>query len=145
MKLICQMNTANIIVEVQPEDPLDVLVQKLKINYKNVKFFFCGEAYSLNSKKTFQEIGIFDGDKIFIDNKVLIKIYCRMGINKIKPVEVYPQDSLSVLKQKLDIVDKHTKFIYNGITYSMSSMETFEEIGIIDRAILFVNNQVFIG
>ena len=44
-------------------------------------------------------------------------------------VEVYTDDSIFVLKQKLNL-DKERKLVFKGISYSINSVFTFEEIGI---------------
>ena len=53
---------------------------------------------------------------------------CKLGTN-VKMVEVYTDDSIFVLKQKLNL-DKERKFVFKGISYSINSVFTFEEIGI---------------
>ena len=56
------------------------------------------------------------------------KLVCKLGTN-VKMVEVYTDDSIFVLKQKLNL-DKERKFVFKGISYSINSVFTFEEIGI---------------
>ena len=53
---------------------------------------------------------------------------CKLGTN-VKMVEVYTDDSIFVLKQKLNL-DKERKLVFKGISYSINSVFTFEEIGI---------------
>ena len=59
MKLKCKLGLGNvIIVDVRPEDPLYVLLIKLKIEDKGTHFLFNGIAHSMASIETFQEIGL---------------------------------------------------------------------------------------
>ena len=50
--------------------------------------------------------------------------------NIIKIIEIVDNEPLSILKQKLDIKDNYIKFIFKGITYSISSNSKFKDIGI---------------
>jgi len=68
-----------------------------------------------------------------------------MGTKNIKVVEVQPDDYLYILLKKLNISDKNTKFIFNGVTYSMGSIQTFREIGLTRDARIAVNNQAIAG
>ncbi len=74
-----------------------------------------------------------------------MKITCKVGTNTTKQVEVSPSDPLSVLLPKLSISDKKTKFMYNGQTYQIYSLFTFQEIGMNDGARIFINNQGISG
>lgn len=74
-----------------------------------------------------------------------MKITCKVGTTTTRQVDVQPRDSLSVLLQKLNISDKKTKFMYNGQTYQIYSLFTFEEIGMADGARIFINNQAISG
>ena len=49
-----------------------------------------------------------------------ILLTCFLG-NIIKIIEIVDNEPLSILKQKLDIKDNYIKFIFKGITYSISS------------------------
>lgn len=42
-------------------------------------------------------------------------------------------------------LDKRVKLVFNGITYSVESIITFEEIGITKDAIIFLINQAISG
>ena len=74
-----------------------------------------------------------------------MRIYCKMATSNTKLVDVNPSDQLLVLMSKLNITDKKTKFIYNSETYSLSQSLTFEEIGMVDNAQVYVNNQGISG
>ena len=74
-----------------------------------------------------------------------MKITCKLGTNTTKQVEVNASDTLSVLLQKLNISDKKTKFMYNGQTYQIYTLFTFQEIGMNDGARIFINNQGISG
>ena len=58
-----------------------------------------------------------------------ILLTCFLG-NIIKIIEIVDNEPLSILKQKLDIKDNYIKFIFKGITYSISSNSKFKDIGI---------------
>lgn len=68
-----------------------------------------------------------------------------MGTNNIRVVTVNPSDELFILLNKLNISDKNTKFVFNGTTYSMGSILTFQEIGLTFDARIAVNNQAIAG
>ena len=51
----------------------------------------------------------------------------------IKNIEIVDNEPLSILKQKLDIKDNNIKFIFKGITYSISSNSKFKDIGITEN------------
>ena len=74
-----------------------------------------------------------------------MKLTCKLGTNNIRVVEVKPSDPLYVLLNKLKITDKSTKFIFKGITHSMSSIATFQEIGLTFDTRITVNNQGISG
>ena len=61
----------------------------------------------------------------------MVKLTCKLGLRNTKVVEVQPDDQIYVLLEKLNITDRKTKFVFNGQPYSMASIQTFEEIGLI--------------
>lgn len=74
-----------------------------------------------------------------------MRLTCKMGSRNVKVVEVQPNDALFTLLCKLNISDKNTKFLFNGMTYSMSSIQTFQEIGLTSDARITINNQAIAG
>ena len=74
-----------------------------------------------------------------------MRLTCKLGTKNIKVVEVQPNEEIHVLLNKLNISDKRTKFIFNGITYSMASILTFAEIGLTCDARIALNNQAIAG
>lgn len=74
-----------------------------------------------------------------------MKLTCKMGTKNTRVVQVEPNDNLYVLLQKLNISDKNTKFIFNGTTYCMGCIMTFQEIGLISDARIAINNQAIAG
>ena len=74
-----------------------------------------------------------------------MKITCKLGPNNIRIVEVSPDDHLYVLLNKLNITDKKTKFIFEGMAYNMASIQTFQEIGLTYDTRIFVSNQAIAG
>ena len=68
-----------------------------------------------------------------------MRLTCKLGTTNIKVVEVQPFEELH------NISDKNTKFIFNGVTYSMGSIQTFKEIGLTYDARIAVNNQAIAG
>lgn len=74
-----------------------------------------------------------------------MRLTCKMGSRNVKVVDVQLSDPLFVLLTKLNIQDKNTKFIFNGITYSMGSIQTFKEIGLMNDERITINNQAIAG
>ena len=64
----------------------------------------------------------------YITKKILLKV--KTGSFDYKIIEVFIDDPLFVLLKKLNISNKNTNFILNGKLYSLSSIQTFDEIGI---------------
>ena len=74
----------------------------------------------------------------------MIRIIVKSVINT-KTVFVNPSDYLYILLEKLGITDKNKKFIYKGETYCIGTIITFEEIGIVNDAIIFLINEAISG
>lgn len=70
-----------------------------------------------------------------------MKLTIRLSSTNVKVVNVKPNDPLYILLNLLNITDKKTVFICNGIAHCMGSIETFEEINLPDEAKIFVSNQ----
>jgi len=64
----------------------------------------------------------------YISKKIVLRVHT-WGF-EYKDVEVFINDPLFVLLKKLNIDNKNTNFIYNGLQYSLSSIQTFDEIGL---------------
>ena len=58
MKLTCKLGSMTKIVEVNPSDQLNVLIQKLNLHDKITKFIYKGITYLVASILTFDEIGL---------------------------------------------------------------------------------------
>ena len=61
-----------------------------------------------------------------------IRLTCCLGYI-IKNIEIVDNEPLSILKQKLDIKDNNIKFIFKGMSYSISSNSKFKDIGIAEN------------
>ena len=73
----------------------------------------------------------------------MVKLRIKMGTNLVKDVEVHVDDPLYILLDKLDITDKHVKFLFNRATYPIASILTFGEIGInSDCTIILINRAI---
>lgn len=59
----------------------------------------------------------------------MVIITCRIG-NSQKRVEVNISDPLCILLKKLNLKNKSSKFLFNGQAFSLSSTNTFMEIGL---------------
>ena len=70
---------------------------------------------------------------------------CRFGTNDIQTVEVKKTDPICILREKLDISNNITKFIFNGITYMVDSNLKFEAIGLTSNTNLVFNNPAISG
>ena len=62
-----------------------------------------------------------------------MRLICKIGKNNKREVNVKPDDELNILLGKLS-VPKTTKFVFNGVTYSLASIFTFKEINMRDNA-----------
>ena len=72
MKITVKFGTNNIkVVEVSPEDPLYVLLDKLNISDKTTKFIYKGIAYNIGSLQTFKEIGLTCDARISVNNQYI--------------------------------------------------------------------------
>ena len=68
MKITCKLGTNRTkVVEVSPNDPLYILLEKLKIYDKRTKIVFNGATYSIACIFTFKEIGIYSDSRISIN------------------------------------------------------------------------------
>ena len=74
----------------------------------------------------------------------MVTLTCLLG-GDIQIVEVKITDPLSILKEKLDITDKKTKFIFKGVTYMVDSNLNFKDIGLTSSTSLFFNNPALSG
>lgn len=133
-------------VEVDISDQINVLLKKLNITDNTAKFMYNSNIYSISSSMKFYEIDICDNDIItFVGGGPLIKVECIFGTNIIKKVEVKLSDQINVLLKMLDIKDKRTNLVYQGCTYGIATIWTFEEIGILSDCHIFINNQAISG
>ena len=73
-----------------------------------------------------------------------IRLTCCLGYI-IKNIEIVDNEPLSILKQKLDIKDNYIKFIFKGMSYSISSNSKFKDIGITENTILIFICSVIAG
>ena len=76
---------------------------------------------------------------------MLIKLTCRSKTEEIQIVEVDTNDPLTVLKERLNIQDNQTKFIFNGLTYMVDCNLTFKQIGLTSNANIFLNSPAISG
>ena len=74
-----------------------------------------------------------------------MKITFKLSKGNIKVVEVSLNDPLYILLDKLNITDKATKFVFEGVTYCIASIQTFQEIGLTYDTRIFVSNQAIAG
>ena len=71
MKITCKLGPNTKVVEVSPNDPLYILLEKLQITDKQAKFMFNGSTYSIYCNLTFKEIGIYSDSRIFLNNQAI--------------------------------------------------------------------------
>lgn len=74
-----------------------------------------------------------------------MQLTCKLGTHNKRIVNVYPSQQLNILLNLLNITDKKTKFLFNGETFNMASILTFEEIGLTSNQTIFINNQAIAG
>ena len=60
------------VVEVKPNDPINVLLNKLNISNKDTIFTFNGATYKMASNQTFEEIGLHDDGMIVVNDRLLL-------------------------------------------------------------------------
>lgn len=70
---------------------------------------------------------------------------CKLATRTVVEVELSPSDPLYKLLGKLGIDDKDTKFTFNQRTYSMASIQSFQEIGLANGGNIVVFNQAISG
>ena len=70
---------------------------------------------------------------------------CKLATRTVEEVELPPSARLYELLDKLGISDKDTKFTFNQRTYSMASIQTFQEIGLTNGGNIVVFNQAISG
>ena len=75
----------------------------------------------------------------------MVFITCKLSTSCTKRVSVNISDPIYILLDKLNISDKNTKFVFEGKIYSLASILTFEEIGLIKDSLIFINNQAIAG
>ena len=70
---------------------------------------------------------------------------CKLATRTVEEVELPASARLYELLDKLGITDKDTKFTFNQKTYSMASIQTFQEIGLANGGNIVVFNQAISG
>lgn len=74
-----------------------------------------------------------------------MKLTCKFGTDNLKKIDVDPKDKIFILIEKLGLQDKKSKFIYEGETYQVASIFTFEEIGLTKDTRLNIINAAIAG
>lgn len=86
---------------------------------------------------------------IYINTKTIqaqsVKLKVRFGTSNTKIIFINPKERLYSLLEMLCIQDKLTKFIFNGETYCMGTILTFEEIGLTSDSNIYVINEALCG
>lgn len=69
--LTCLMGDYGIkIVEVNRNDKLSVLMDKLELTDKNTKFIFKEQAYAIYQDQTFEDIELISDTNLFVNNQI---------------------------------------------------------------------------
>ena len=77
---------------------------------------------------------------------ISINLYCKMGMNNTKIIQVETGNYLYILFRKLNIKDtKRPIFIFKGLSYKLYSEFTFEQIGLTSDSKIIIMNQAFAG
>ena len=122
----------------------DEIFNKLKKDYdfrlkNNDKYIYTGKfIFEYNLKNG-------DTNEIIKGKSNKIKLTARFGSYNIKKVIVYPEEPLYILLDMLNIKDKNIKFVFKGVTYSVATILTFEEIGITKDANISMCHQAISG
>lgn len=75
----------------------------------------------------------------------MVKLICKLGTEDTQIIEVKITDPLYILKEKLDIHNKNTKFIFNKVTYMVDSNLNFKDIGLTSDSLIFFNSPAISG
>ena len=126
-------------IVVDPFSYTNDIYSKVNRNY-NFKLTYNGAF--IDSGKLIIQYNIQNGDNIGIikcnSNKIELQVI--LGINQKKNVVVFPHEPLYRLLDLLNIKDKRINFSFNDNVYSISSIQTFEEIGLITDSTIFIIN-----
>ena len=130
-------------VEVNPNDNINILLNKLDINDRNIKFLFHGKIFSTNSNEKFSDIGITNDTEVAVINQFLnyeedIELTLIVSKNKKYIVKVNIDEPISNLIEKIPTLSKKERFIYNGCTYNFATVFTFREIELIQPTTLIL-------
>jgi hypothetical protein len=74
-----------------------------------------------------------------------MKLTCKFGTDSLKKIDVQPSDKIYILIEKLNLKDKKSKFIFQGETYQVASILTFQEIGLVNDYRLNIINAAIAG
>ena len=123
-------------VEVNPNDNINILLNKLDINDRNIKFLFNGIIFSTNSNEKFSDIGITNDTEVVVINAFQnyeeeIELTLRISRNENYTVKVNINEPIYILIEKIPTIPKKGKFYYKNVIYNVGSLFTFREIGLI--------------
>ena len=124
---------------VDPFSYTNDIYSKVQRNY-NYQLYF--KSVLIDSGKLITQYNIHNGDNIEIvkcnSNKIELEV---KFINKeTKKVVIFPHEPLYRLLDLLNIKDKSISFSFNDNVYPISSIQTFEEIGLIKDSQILNNN-----
>ena len=124
---------------VDPFSYTNDIYSKVQRNY-NYQLYF--KSVLIDSGKLITQYNIHNGDNIEIvkcnSNKIELEV---KFINKeTKKVVIFPHEPLYRLLDLLNIKDKSINFSFNDNVYPISSIQTFEEIGLIKDSQILIHN-----
>ena len=133
-------------IYVDPFYSIDELYNLLNINF-DYRLKFNNEILYFGKRKLLIQYNIKDDDYfeiIKLDSNV-IKLKIKIGGGGYQNVTVNIKEPIYILMDILNIEDANVKFVYNGITYAIGSIRTFEKIGLTEDTTLFLFSEAISG
>ena len=133
-------------IYVDPFYSIDELYNLLNINF-DYRLKFNNEILYFGKRKLLIQYNIKDDDYfeiIKLDSNV-IKLKIKIGGGGYQNVTVNIKEPIYILMDILNIEDANVKFVYNGITYAIGSIRTFEKIGLIKDTTLILFSEAISG
>ena len=118
----------------------DDIFNKLNKNY-DFDLIFDGRCITRGNFIFYYKIEDGDNIKLIKDTRDKIELKVKLSSTRdVRKVKVCPSEPLYKLADLLNISDKSSKLYFNGLTYSLFSVQTIEEIGIKNNTAIIIFN-----